>query len=79
MTEEDFRKNKEQLDMLMCQGRYNEAKVLCDLLISATDNCEGNALLEPHKNIRLELAQIYASIVIETPDKTFSSRLFEYE
>ena len=56
--------------MLMCQGRYNEAKVLCDLLISATDNCEGNALLEPHKNIRLELAQIYASIVIETNNKS---------
>ena len=69
MTEEDFWKNKEQLDMLMCQGRYNEAKVLCDLLISATDNCEGNALLEPHKNIRLELAQIYASIVIKTNNK----------
>lgn len=66
MTEREILQNKEQLDMLMCQKRYNEAEVLCNRLLEVTDSYEGNLLDDTCKYIKLELAQIYASIVIET-------------
>lgn len=66
MTKQEILQNKEQLDMLMCQRRYNEAEVLCNRLLEVTDSYEGNLLDDTCKYIKLELAQIYASIVIET-------------
>lgn len=36
MTEQEILQNKEQLDMLMCQKRYNEAEVLCNRLLEVT-------------------------------------------
>lgn len=69
MTEQEFLRNKEQLDMLMCQKRYDEAQALYKLLAAFIDRVETEAVWEKHTGIKLELAQIYAAIVIETNNK----------